>query len=46
MDIDEKITEKLKLEISKYYNSDSFNAYRYRRLNFFLHRPMKAGGWN
>lgn len=46
MDIDERITEKLKLEILKSINSDSFNAYRYRRLNFFLHRPMKAGGWN
>jgi (heptosyl)LPS beta-1,4-glucosyltransferase len=21
------------------------DAYRYRRLNFFLHRPMKGGGW-
>lgn len=46
MDIDERITEKLKNEILKSINIDEYNAYRYRRLNYFLHRPMKAGGWN
>jgi glycosyltransferase involved in cell wall biosynthesis len=46
MDIDERITENLKAEILISINKDKYNAFRYRRLNYFLHRPMKAGGWN
>lgn len=46
MDIDERITENLKTEILTAINEDKYNAFKYRRLNYFLHRPMKAGGWN
>jgi|TARA_B110000908_G_scaffold170129_1_gene228828 glycosyltransferase involved in cell wall biosynthesis len=46
MDIDERITERLKVEILSLINTNKHDAFRYRRLNYFLHRPMKAGGWN
>ncbi|MDA3898137.1 MAG: glycosyltransferase family 2 protein [Desulfobacteraceae bacterium] len=49
MDIDERVPPVLASEILEAISSDRFDAYRYRRLNFFLHRPMKAGGiqdWN
>lgn len=49
MDIDERVPPALATEIISAIRSDRFYAYRYRRLNFFLHRPMKAGGfqdWN
>lgn len=46
MDIDERISSKLKLEILKAIRNDFFDAYKYKRLNYFLHRPMKYGGWN
>lgn len=45
MDIDERVTPKLAREILKAVLDDSRDAYRYRRLNFFLHRPMLGGGW-
>lgn len=45
MDIDERVTPEFVNEVkSKIFNT-SLNAFRYRRLNFFTHRPMKAGGW-
>lgn len=46
MDIDERISKNLKVEILTSININKYNAFRYRRLNYFLHRPMKAGGWN
>ena len=46
MDIDERMTENLKTEILISINKDRYSAFRYRRLNYFLHRPMKAGGWD
>jgi (heptosyl)LPS beta-1,4-glucosyltransferase len=49
MDIDERVPPALATEIISAIQNDRFYAYRYRRLNFFLHRPMKAGGfqdWN
>ena len=49
MDIDERVTPALADEIMSATQNSRFNAYRYRRLNFFLQRPMKAGGfqdWN
>ena len=49
MDIDERITPSFAREIKNAIQDTQFNAYRYRRLNFFLHRPMKGGGlqdWN
>ena len=46
MDIDERVSETLREEISKSIVINRFNAFRYYRLNYFLHRPMSAGGWN
>lgn len=46
MDIDERVTPALRDEILAVIPNSRLNGYRYRRLNFFLHRPMKAGGWN
>jgi len=45
MDIDERVTPTLRDEILAAISNTCLNGYRYRRLNFFLHRPMKAGGW-
>ena len=45
MDIDERVTAELAQEILASIKGDQIDAYRYRRLNFFLHRPMKGGGW-
>ncbi len=49
MDIDERITGYLKTEILEAIKDSSKDGYRFRRLNFFLHRPMRGGGlqnWN
>ena len=32
-------------EVLQAIGDPSRDAYRYRRLNFFLHRPYEAGGW-
>jgi glycosyltransferase involved in cell wall biosynthesis len=45
MDIDERVTPELASEILESIKCADFDAYRFRRLNFFLHRPMKGGGW-
>tara|TARA_R110002110_G_scaffold54639_4_gene156687 strand:- start:9733 stop:10587 length:855 start_codon:yes stop_codon:yes gene_type:complete len=45
MDIDERVPAALAREISQAITNTQFNAFRYRRLNFFLHRPFRAGGW-
>lgn len=45
MDIDERVTPELAEEILESIKNSRKDAYRYRRLNFFLHRPMKGGGW-
>jgi glycosyltransferase involved in cell wall biosynthesis len=45
MDIDERVTPELASEMLTAIEDDERNAFRYRRLNFFLHRPMPAGGW-
>ena len=45
MDIDERVTPELAKEILESVQNSEMDAYRYRRLNFFLHRPMKGGGW-
>lgn len=45
MDIDERVPPKLAQEICKAIRREEMDAYRYRRLNFFLHRPMRGGGW-
>lgn len=49
MDIDERVPPQLASEILEAIRSNRYDAYRYRRLNFFLHRAMKGGGfqgWN
>ncbi|MFC1775874.1 glycosyltransferase family 2 protein [Pseudomonadota bacterium] len=45
MDIDERVTPELAKEILTSIKNNEMDAYRFRRLNFFLHRPMKGGGW-
>jgi (heptosyl)LPS beta-1,4-glucosyltransferase len=49
MDIDERVTPELAREIRASISRPDVNGYRYRRLNYFLHRPMGWGGlqfWN
>src|SRR5690606_19539144 len=46
MDIDERISPALADEILAAIRDPRFDAYRYRRLNYFLHRPMRGGGWS
>jgi len=45
MDIDERVTPELAEEILESIWDNIKNAYRYRRLNYFLHYPMRGGGW-
>lgn len=47
MDIDERVPKKLADEIlQEIMKENGKDAYRYRRLNYFLHRPMMGGGWS
>ena len=48
-DVDERVPHALAREIQEAIKSDKYRAYRYQRLNFFLHRAMRGGGfqdWN
>lgn len=45
MDIDERLTPEFVNELRTCLNSKDKKAFKFRRLNFFLHRPMKGGGW-
>ena len=45
MDIDERVPPDLAGEIIDAIQDNSKDAYRFKRLNFFLHRPMRGGGW-
>lgn len=45
MDIDERVTPELATEILKAIQDPDKDGYKYRRLNFFLHRPVRGGGW-
>jgi glycosyltransferase involved in cell wall biosynthesis len=45
MDVDERVTPELAREIRRATREGDRDAYRFRRLNFFLHRPMRGGGW-
>jgi glycosyltransferase involved in cell wall biosynthesis len=45
MDIDERVPPELAEEILRAIKDDSKDGYRFRRLNYFLHRPMRGGGW-
>lgn len=45
MDVDERVTRRLFEEIVTSLETTRKNAFRYRRMNFFLNRPIKYGGW-
>ena len=45
MDIDERVPKVLSSEILNSISSNKYDAYRFKRLNYFFHRPMKGGGW-
>lgn len=45
MDIDERVPPDLAREIQDAIQDTSKDAYRFKRLNFFLHMPMRGGGW-
>jgi (heptosyl)LPS beta-1,4-glucosyltransferase len=45
LDIDERVTPKLREEILQAIRSPDKDAYSYHRLNFFLHRPIRGGNW-
>lgn len=49
MDIDERVSPELATEIRRAIEAGGKDAYRFRRLNYFMHRPMYGGGfqdWN
>lgn len=46
MDCDERLSPELAEEIGRTIAGTSASALRYRRLNFFLNRPMRHGGWD
>lgn len=45
MDVDERVTPELAHEIQLAIRDEEIDGYRYRRLNYFMHRPMRGGGW-
>ena len=45
LDCDERVTPALAREIRARIREPGANAFRYRRRNYFLHRPMRHGGW-
>ncbi len=45
MDIDERVPPELAHEILLAVQDKSKDGYKFRRLNYFLHRPMYGGGW-
>ena len=44
-DIDERPTPELVAEIREAIRDETKNGFRYRRLNHFLHHPVRGGGW-
>jgi len=44
-DVDERISPQLVEEIKLKIKDTQFNGFKYRRLNFFLHRAMKGAGF-
>ncbi len=46
LDCDERIPRDLAQEILDHIRSTNYDAYRYRRQNYFLHRPVNHGGWD
>ena len=45
LDVDERLGPELFKEMQEAVKQSNRNAFRYRRINFFLHREMKGGGW-
>lgn len=45
MDIDERVPPDMAQEILAAIEDPAKDGYRFRRLNFFLHRPVRGGGW-
>ncbi|MEM9341978.1 MAG: glycosyltransferase [Pseudomonadota bacterium] len=45
LDCDERVPAPLKREIDRRLQDTDMNAFRYRRQNYFMHRPMHHGGW-
>lgn len=45
LDVDERATPEFAKEVLKVITSEEYSAYKYRRRNYFLNRPMKGGGW-
>lgn len=45
MDCDERVTPELATEILSAALSTTLNGFRYKRVNYFLNRPMSHGGW-
>jgi len=45
MDIDERVSPQLASEILRRIGRESYRAYHFRRLNYFMNRPMAGGGW-
>lgn len=45
LDCDERVTAALAREIRERLPQADVDAFRYRRRNYFLHRPMRHGGW-
>ncbi|WP_138466099.1 glycosyltransferase family 2 protein [Poseidonocella sp. HB161398] len=46
VDCDERLSPELLAEIFATLPGTAMNGFRYRRLNHFLHRPMRHGGWD
>lgn len=45
MDIDERVPPVLAQEILSAIENPQMDGFRFRRLNYFMHRAMSAGGW-
>lgn len=45
MDVDERVPPELAREIRAAIADPTKDGYRFRRLNYFMHRPMHGGGW-
>lgn len=45
LDIDDRVTPELALEMRTAIQDPAKDAYRYRLVNFFLHHRMDTGGW-
>lgn len=45
MDVDERVTPELAVQMRAAIEQDTLHGFRYRRLNYFLHAPVRGGGW-